>query len=99
MFRTASNARPLLFAALLALAAGPALAQGVGSNEPASMQGRPQTFAISIPLLDVGSRAYPSTAAFGADQAIRGVNHVTRQQVPAYQHGFEVGGQAYPTPR
>ena len=99
MFRTPSTAKPLLLASLLALAAVPALAQGVGTNEPASAQGRPQVFAISTMRLDLGAQAYPSTAALGADQASRGVNHVTRERVPAYQHGFDVGSQAYPTPR
>ncbi len=90
---------PYAVAALLALAAVPALAQGVGNNEPASMQGRPQIFAVSAVQLDLGAQAYPSTAALGADQPSQGVNHVTRERVPAYQHGFDMGSQAYPTPR
>ncbi len=99
MFRITSSAKPILLTALLALAAVPALAQGVGNNEPASMKDRAQMFAIGAPRLDVGAQAYPSTAALGADQASRGVNHVTREEVPAYQHGFDVGSQAYPAPR
>ena len=99
MARTSRSSRPFLIAALLAFAAVPALAQGVGNNEPASPRSRPQVFAIGAPRLDVGSLAYPSTATLGADQTGRAVNHVTRDRVPAYQHGFEVGGQAYPTPR
>lgn len=99
MFRTSLTAKPLLLASLLALAAVPALAQGVGTNEPASAQGRPQVFAISAVQLDIGSQAYPSTAALGADQTSVGVNHVTRERVPAYQHSFDVGSQAYPVPR
>ena len=99
MFRTTSRVTPLSLAALLALVAVPALAQGVGSNEPASMRGLPQVFAIGAPRLDVGSKAYPSTATLGPDQTSRVVNHVTRDKVPAYQLGFDVGGKAYPTPR
>ena len=99
MFRTPSSAKPLLLAALLALAAVPALAQGAGTNEPASLQARPQVFAIGAPRLDIGAQAYPSTSALGTDQTRQGVNHVTREQVPAYQHGFDVGSQAYPAPR
>ena len=99
MFHTPSSTRPLLIAALLAFAAVPALAQGVGNNEPSFMPGHTQVFAIGAPRLDLGSQAYPSTATLGSDQAGRGVNHVTRERVPAYQHGFDVGSQAYPTPR
>ena len=99
MVRTTSSTKPVLLAALLALVAVPALAQGVGTHEPASMRGRPQVFAIGAPRLDVGSQAYPSTATLGPDQTSRVVNHVTREKVPAYQLGFDVGGKAYPTPR
>lgn len=99
MSRTPSGAKPLLLAALLALTAVPALAQGVGSNEPSSMQGRPQIFVIGAPRLDLGAQAYPSTETLGAGQGPQGVNHVTRVRVPAYQLGFDVGSQAYPTPR
>ncbi len=99
MFRTSPSARPFLIAALLAFAAVPALAQGVGNNEPGFRPGSPQLFAIGAPRLDLGSQAYPSTATLGAEQTGRAVNHVTRAQVPAYQHGFDVGSQAYPTPR
>ncbi len=99
MFRNSPSARPLLIAALLALTAVPALAQGVGNSEPGFVPGRAQVFAIGAPRLDLGSQAYPSTATLGAEQISRGVNHVTRERVPAYQHGFDVGSQAYPTPR
>ncbi len=91
--------KPFLLAAMLALAAVPALAQGVGTNEPASMRDSPQFFAPSAPRLDLGSQAYPTTAALGTDPAGRVTNHVTREAVPAYQFGFDVGSQAYPTPR
>ncbi len=99
MFRTPSSATPLLLAALLALAAAPAFAQGVGSNEPTSASILPQHFAVGAGRLDIGAQAYPSTAALGADMASQGVNHVTRAQVVAYQSGFDVGSQAYPMPR
>ena len=99
MFRTTTSTKPLLLATLLALAAVPALANGADNNELASVQGRPQVFAIGAPRLDLGAQPYPSTVALGADQASQGVNHVTRERVPAYQHGFDVGSQAYPAPR
>lgn len=99
MFRSPCSAKPLLPAVLLALVAAPALANGVATNEPALAGGRPQHVAVGARRLDVGAQAYPNTATLGSDQASRGVNHVTRARVPAYQHGFDVGSQAYPTPR
>ena len=77
MFRTTSRAKPVLFAALLALGATPALAQGVGNNEPISASSS-QHFAIGEGRLDVGAQAYPTTAALGADMVSQGVNQVTR---------------------
>ena len=96
----AARMQPLLLAsALLALAASPAAALGGNGNEPSPTRGRAQVFAIGAARLDFGSQAYPSTTALGPSQTRRGVNHVTRDRVPAYQRGFDVGSKAYPEPQ
>ncbi len=87
----------LLLAAAFALSLG-STAQaftGDSADEPFSIQGRPQVMALSLPRLDLGSEAYPSTAGLGASGG-QVTNQVIREGVPAYQHGFDVGSEAYP---
>ena len=85
----------LAAAALLALG-GTAFA-GDGYEGPAQGRGQAQVFAFSVPRLDVGSAAYPSTIGVGAAEPGAVTNHVTRGAVPAYQRGFDTGAEAYPT--
>ena len=76
-----------------------AFARDVGAQAYPSfpMQGHPQMFAIGVPARDVGAQAYPSSADLGGAASIKGVNHVTRNAVPAYQRGFDTGSRAYPS--
>jgi hypothetical protein len=95
------DARQILLAAVaLTALAMPTLAsaENEATNEPSSMQGRPQVFAVGASRVDVGSEQYPSVISQGAD-APGSVNRVTRWAVPAYQGGFDVGSEAYPAPR
>jgi hypothetical protein len=94
-----TSTKPILLAAALALGSTAQAFTGDSQDEPFSIQGRPQVFAHSTPGLDLGSDAYPTTVGLGADSAGQIMNHVTREGVPSYQHGFDTGFEVYPEPR
>ncbi len=85
----------LIPVALVALG-GTALA---GDGDQGPSPGLPQVFVYSPARIDVGSETYPSTVGLGPASAGEFTNHVTRDGVPAYQHGFDVGSETYPEPR
>jgi hypothetical protein len=96
-----TSTKHVLLTAALALALGNTAQAFTGDSqdEPFSLQGRSQVFNRSLPELNVGSEAYPSTAGQGGAGDGRVTNHVTREGVPSYQHGFDTGAEAYPAPR
>lgn len=60
----------LLSAAASLMMVGAAAAMGAGNPPPDSYAGVPSRFVVSVPTVDTGSMAYPSTQGAGADAGV-----------------------------
>jgi hypothetical protein len=83
----------LLSAAASLMMVGAAAAMGAGNPPPGNDAGVPSRFVVSIPTVDTGSQAYPSTQGTGSSSGlIINAPHFN----PALLHHPDTGGQQMP---
>ncbi len=82
-----------LSAAASLMLAGAAAAMGAGNPPPGNDAGVPSRFVATIPTVDTGSQAYPSTEGSGASG---GVIVYGPHFNPALLHHPDTGGQQMP---
>lgn len=83
----------LLSATASLLMIGAAAAMGAGNPPPASDAGVPSRFVATIPAVDTGAQAYPSTLGSGESG---GVIVYGPRFNPALLHHPDTGGQQMP---
>ncbi len=83
----------LLSAAASLMMLGAASAQGLGGVGNPFTSGAPSHFVVTIPTVDTGSQAYPSTQGAGSNGAV--ITYGPRFN-PALLHSPDTGSQQMP---